>query len=156
MEQAMPLEITPLTDAALTLALNNAAVPDAGELSHDKARWLTDHCMLPGLATMDDQVAGMVVVLSDNCGYESDFYRWFTDRRTNFLYIDRMSSRHGRVGAARLWGCITPSSGSPVTKAWQSYLTSIPNRRRRHPYSCIALWDLRTADAVPRASPRSS
>ncbi len=31
----MPLEITPLTDAALTLALNNAAVPDVGDLSHE-------------------------------------------------------------------------------------------------------------------------
>jgi predicted GNAT superfamily acetyltransferase len=32
----------------------------------------------------------MVVVLSDNCGYTSEFYRWFTDRYTNFLYIDRI------------------------------------------------------------------
>ena len=86
----MTLEITPLTDANLLLALNNAAVPDVGELSTHKARWLTDHCVLPGLATLDGQTAGMVVVLSDNCGYDSDFYRWFTDRYQNFFYIDRV------------------------------------------------------------------
>ena len=86
----MSLEITPLTDANLLLALNNASVPDVGELSLHKARWLAEHCILPGLATLDDQVAGMVVVLSDNSGYDSDFYRWFTDRYANFLYIDRI------------------------------------------------------------------
>jgi uncharacterized protein len=86
----MPVHITPLTDAELLLALNNDAVPDMSELSLDKARWLTDHCVVPGLATIDDKVAGMVVVLSDHCGYGSEFYRWFTDRYTNFLYIDRI------------------------------------------------------------------
>ena len=86
----MTLEITPLKDANLLLALNNAAVPDVGELSTHRARWLLDHCVLPGLATLDGQFAGMVVVLSDNCGYDSDFYRWFTDRYQNFLYIDRV------------------------------------------------------------------
>ena len=86
----MTLEITPLTDANLLLALNNAALPDIGELSSHKARWLADHCVIPGLAMLDGQAAAMVVVLSDNCGYESDFYRWFTDRYQNFLYIDRI------------------------------------------------------------------
>jgi len=44
----MTLEITPLTDANLLLALNNAAVPDVGELSTHKARWLTDHLFCRG------------------------------------------------------------------------------------------------------------
>ena len=86
----MPLTIAPLTDANLLLALNNAAVPDVGKLSLAKARWLTDRCVLPGMASLDDQVAGIVVVLNDHCGYNSDFYRWFTDRYTNFLYIERV------------------------------------------------------------------
>jgi predicted GNAT superfamily acetyltransferase len=86
----MSLEISPLEDANILLALNNAAVPDVGELSTHKARWLVDHCVLPGLATLDGQAAGMVVVLNDTCGYDSDFYRWFTDRYENFLYIDRV------------------------------------------------------------------
>jgi len=32
----------------------------------------------------------MVVVLSDTADYDSDFYRWFTERYENFLYIDRI------------------------------------------------------------------
>ena len=86
----MNLEMLPLTDANTLLAINNAALPDIGELSIHKARWLAEHCVIPGLAMLDGQAAGMVVVLSDHCGYDSDFYRWFTDRYQNFLYIDRI------------------------------------------------------------------
>jgi hypothetical protein len=37
---------------------SNVAVPDVGELSLDEACWLTDHGILPGVATLDDKVAG--------------------------------------------------------------------------------------------------
>ncbi len=86
----MSLEITPLTDANLLLAINNAALPDIGEVNIHKAQWLVENAAIPGLALVDGQAAGMVVVLSDKCGYDSDFYRWFTNRYDNFLYIDRI------------------------------------------------------------------
>ncbi|MEP6984548.1 MAG: GNAT family N-acetyltransferase [Chloroflexota bacterium] len=86
----MSLEMLPLTDANTLLAINNAALPDIGELSLHKARWMVERCVIPGLAMLDGQAAGIVVVLSDHCGYDSDFYRWFTDRYQNFLYIDRI------------------------------------------------------------------
>jgi uncharacterized protein len=86
----MRLDIDPLADAAVLLDINNAALPDIGELNIHKAQWLVDHCVMPGLVTLDGQAAGIVVVLSDSCGYDSDFYRWFTDRYENFLYIDRI------------------------------------------------------------------
>ena len=86
----MKLEIAPLDDAALLLEINNAALPDIGELNIHKAQWLVDHCALPGLVRLDGRAAGIVVVLNDNCGYDSDFYRWFTERYANFLYIDRI------------------------------------------------------------------
>lgn len=105
----MPLKITPITDPNLLLAINNAALPDIGELSLHKAGWLTANCVLPGLALLDDQIAGIVVVLNDRCGYDSDFYRWFTDRYTNFLYIDRVvvtSWARGRGVAKGLYQAI--------------------------------------------------
>ena len=86
----MSFEMMPLVDANVLLAINNAALPDIGELNSHKAHWLVDHCVLPGLAMLDGQAAGMVVVLNDSCGYDSDFYRWFTDRYQNFWYIDRI------------------------------------------------------------------
>jgi predicted GNAT superfamily acetyltransferase len=86
----MPLEITTLDNAALLLEINNAAVPAVGSLTPAKADWLVAHAALPLLTLLDDRPAGLVVVLSDTCGYDSDYFRWFTDRYTNFLYIDRV------------------------------------------------------------------
>jgi len=94
----MALEIVPLNDAALLLDINNAALPDIGELNIHKAQWLVDHCELPGLVRLDGRAAGIVVVLNDRCGYDSDFYRWFTDRYENFLYIDRIVVAHWARG----------------------------------------------------------
>jgi predicted GNAT superfamily acetyltransferase len=84
------LEIRALDNAYELMEFNNAAVPDIGELTIHKAEWLVNHAVLPGLATLDGRPAGMMVVLSDTSGYDSDFYRWFTERYENFLYIDRI------------------------------------------------------------------
>ncbi|MFS8120698.1 MAG: GNAT family N-acetyltransferase [Microcoleus sp.] len=86
----MSLEIIPLDNATTLLEINNAAVPDVGVLTAVKARWLAEQVVMPGLAVLDGRQAGVVVVLSDNCGYASDYYRWFTDRYQDFLYIDRI------------------------------------------------------------------
>jgi len=84
------LETASLTDANILLELNNAAVPDLNELTPGKAQWLVDHCVVPAMATLDGRVAGLVVVLSETCGFDSDYFRWFSERYQNFLYIDRV------------------------------------------------------------------
>lgn len=86
----MALEIVKWDNSQTLLEMNNAAVPDVGILNPDKAQWLTEHLMMPGLALLDGKPAGLVVLLSDSCGYDSNYYRWFTDRYQNFLYIDRI------------------------------------------------------------------
>jgi uncharacterized protein len=86
----MGIEIGYLDDPQLLLEINNAAVPDVGVLDEAKARWLTHHVMMPGLALLDGRPVGLVVVLSDRCSYNSDYYRWFTERYDNFLYVDRV------------------------------------------------------------------
>ena len=86
----MSLEIIPLDNPTTLMEINNAAVPDVGVLTATKAQWLADHVVLPGLALLDGRQAGVVVVLGDNCGYDSSYYRWFTERYRNFLYIDRI------------------------------------------------------------------
>ncbi len=86
----MQVEIMPLDYPHILLEINNEAVPDIGALNLVKAQWLVEHLMMPGLVLLDGQAAGIIVVLSDSCGYDSDYYRWFTDRYKNFLYIDRV------------------------------------------------------------------
>jgi uncharacterized protein len=86
----MELTITQLDDPNMLLELNNAAVPDVNPLDLRRAQWLVAHMVTPGVALLEDKVAGVVVVLSDQCGFDSDYYRWFTSRYENFLYIDRV------------------------------------------------------------------
>ncbi|MBI1257518.1 MAG: GNAT family N-acetyltransferase [Chloroflexi bacterium] len=86
----MTLEITHLDDPKLLLEINNAAVPDVGTLTEAKAEWLVTHVATPGLALLDDQPVGVLVILNERSGYDSDYFRWFTARYTNFLYIDRI------------------------------------------------------------------
>jgi len=102
----MSLKIAPLEDANLLLEINNAAVPDVNMLTEAKAGWLVDHVVTPGLALLDEKPAGLVVVLSDQCSYDSDYYRWFTERYENFLYIDRVivaASARGQGVARQLY-----------------------------------------------------
>jgi uncharacterized protein len=86
----MTVEIVTFDAPDTLLNMNNAAVPDVGVLTPAKAEWLASHVVMPGLAMLDGRPAGVVVLLNDRCGYDSDYYRWFTERYQNFLYIDRI------------------------------------------------------------------
>ena len=102
----MSLTIAALQDANLLLDINNAAVPDVGRMDASKAAWLVKHGVMPGLVLLDDQPAGVVVVLSDQSAYDSDYYRWFTARYQNFLYVDRIvvaASARGQGIASALY-----------------------------------------------------
>ena len=94
----MGLAITTLDSHDILLQINNAAVPDVGPLTAVKAEWLVGHLLMAGLAVLDGQPAGLVVVLSDKCGYPSDYYRWFTVRYENFMYVDRIVVAHWARG----------------------------------------------------------
>jgi predicted GNAT superfamily acetyltransferase len=84
------LEITSLGNPEILIEINNAAIPDVNALDATKAQWLVDNSITSWLATLDGRAAGVLVLLSDTCRLESDYYRWFTERYENFLYIDRV------------------------------------------------------------------
>lgn len=39
---------------------------------------------------MGDQVIGFLLVMSDASDYDGANFRWFVDRHSNFLYVDRI------------------------------------------------------------------
>jgi len=94
------VQIADLRDPGALLALNNAAIPDVNRLDATKADWLTAHSVLARVATIGEAAAGVVIVLSETAALESEYFRWFTERYGNFLYIDRVvvasdARRHG-------------------------------------------------------------
>lgn len=86
----MKLEIISLTNPETLYTINNTAIPEVNLLDEAKARWLVEQAALARLATLEGQVAGVIIVLSDTAGLQSDYYDWFTQRYHNFMYIDRI------------------------------------------------------------------
>ena len=56
------------------------------------------------VAVMDDEIVGFLLVMSETSEYDGDNFRWFVERYSRFLYIDRIvidraSARRG-LGSA--------------------------------------------------------
>ena len=87
--------IRDLVDADLerVLALNQANVPEVGPLDADRLRRLVGASSIA--LVVDDDVAGPVVgfclVLAPGADYDSVNYRWFTDRASDVMYLDRVA-----------------------------------------------------------------
>ena len=90
MRQTMNSRIDDLRDPVVLRELNNAAVPDVNRIDERKADWLLTHSALARMAIVDGHAAAVIVVLGDASNLESDYFRWFTERYENFLYIDRV------------------------------------------------------------------
>ncbi|KAA5605626.1 GNAT family N-acetyltransferase [Roseospira marina] len=89
----MPLPPRPLApdDFSAALALNNAALPNVNEL--DTAA-LTDLVAMSALAAGahgdDGTLLGFVLALPPGRDYDSRNYRWVSNHRAQFLYVDRV------------------------------------------------------------------
>lgn len=84
------MDIVPLVNPEILLNINNSAVPDVNSLDESKAWWLVSHSVFPRMAVLDGEISGVIIVLSDHSRYESDYFRWYTQRYKNFIYIDRV------------------------------------------------------------------
>ena len=42
------------------------------------------------VAVMDDEVIGFLLVMSETSDYDGDNFRWFVERYSRFLYVDRI------------------------------------------------------------------
>ena len=63
-------------------------------------RWSDYH----KVAVVDDEVVGFLLVMGEASDYDGDNFRWFVDRYSHFLYVDRIvidrtSARRG-IGSA--------------------------------------------------------
>lgn len=98
--------IRPLTmgDADRVLALNEAVVHKLAPLDLERFAWFVDHAACAWAADVDGELAGFVLVLAPGVAYESDNYRWFSERYEDFRYLDRVAIdepyRRSGVGSA--------------------------------------------------------
>ena len=89
-------------DLPRLLALNNAAVPAVNELDAPALAALVEHSHLAVAVVDDDNAAadvlGFAILFVAGAEYASENYRWFSQRSTDFLYVDRIVVADGFRG----------------------------------------------------------
>jgi predicted GNAT superfamily acetyltransferase len=91
-------------DHAAVLALNNANTPHVNALTDDEFAWLVANAGYFRVAEDAAGIAGFVLCLPPGREYWSRHYKYFSERYSDFLYLDRVvvapRTRRGGVGRA--------------------------------------------------------
>lgn len=90
--KASPI-LRPITaqDHAEVLALNEANVQALAPLDHDRLTELKRLADRADVLVVDDRFAGFVLTFGPGTSYDSENYRWFTERYPDgFYYLDRI------------------------------------------------------------------
>jgi len=90
------------SDHAHLVALNDADVPRVGRLGRAGLDDLLPHCDLALVCERDGELAGFVLAIAPGAAFGSPNYRFFEERGTDHLYVDRLltAPRHRRTGVA--------------------------------------------------------
>jgi uncharacterized protein len=83
------------TDVADVLSLNHANVSALSPLDESRLRALRALADRVDILDVEGAFAGFVMTFASGTAYESDNYRWFTDRHERFYYLDRIVLAEG-------------------------------------------------------------
>ena len=103
------------------LDINAANVPEVGEMD---AAGLDRRLALPhwlGIARLNGRPVGALMAFPAGVEYWSANYRWFDERRTGFIYVDRImvekDARGLGIGRRLYEACMAAHAGSPEGEA---------------------------------------
>jgi predicted GNAT superfamily acetyltransferase len=97
----VPVVVRPLEsyDLPAVVEMNNAAVPAVPPASREDIAQLV---IVAGLAVVAEvepgHPVGFLLAMDPGVGYESENYRWFSERSDSFVYVDRIVVADGRRG----------------------------------------------------------
>ncbi|MEM8923912.1 MAG: GNAT family N-acetyltransferase [Actinomycetota bacterium] len=89
-------------DTAQVLALNEANVPDVGDMDAEKLAGFVEWAPVLKVVEVDGAVVGVLVGLRQGLPYGSPNYAWFSERNDTFAYVDRIAIDESQRGAG--WG----------------------------------------------------
>jgi uncharacterized protein len=72
------------------LELNDAEVRQTSPMDRQRLSLLHRLACFHRVAMLDGCVAGFLLCMREGAAYDSDNYRWFSDRYQRFVYIDRV------------------------------------------------------------------
>jgi predicted GNAT superfamily acetyltransferase len=103
----MPIVIRDVREHELdqVLALNNAAGPGILPMDSARLRFFWECADYFRIAEKDGKLSGFLIGLTDQAPHDSPNFRWFAQRYSRFLYVDRIvvaSTRRG-TGVGRVF-----------------------------------------------------
>ena len=100
------VRVRPVIDRDLPLVqeLNERALPHVNRIDLDTILWFARTAAYFRVAEKDGRVVAFLIAISSQTDYPSQYFGWFRQRYTNFLYIDRVAvapgARHRGLGRA--------------------------------------------------------
>jgi predicted GNAT superfamily acetyltransferase len=79
-----------VNDFAEVLKLNEAAAPNVNSVDLAKLAWFSQAAAYFRVAESGGKVAGFLIAIAAGADYPSQYFDWFCQRYTNFIYIDRI------------------------------------------------------------------
>lgn len=124
------------TDLDRLIELNDAAVPNVNRVSVQEMAQLIDSSALAAAVVdpdREDRVLGFVLAMAPGLDYRSENYRWFVERGTDFLYVDRIvvapEVRSGGLGAALYAGVVAEAARRGAAEVTCEVNVEPPNPR---------------------------
>lgn len=92
MEPRAELDTISPDDLDAVLAVNQANLPEVGDLTRDRLKSLSSEAAwAPCLRNAAGAPIGFAILLRENANYASPNYAWFSQRHAKFLYVDRIA-----------------------------------------------------------------
>lgn len=89
----------------ILLTLNNEAGSSILPIDQERLHMLYEKANYFRVAVVDEQLAGFLIAVENNCDYDSQHFTWFKIRYPDFIYIDRVviDANFRRHGLGRIF-----------------------------------------------------
>ena len=94
-------------DFEAIVALNDGEVQQTSAMDVNRLRFLVTLSSYCKVVTVENRVVAFLIALREGAPYENDNYRWFSERFTTLIYVDRIvvnAGFSGRGVGSKLYG----------------------------------------------------
>ena len=88
-----------IDDLSIIRVINDEAIPAVNSVSVEEFVWFHKNSIYFKKVSLDESLAGFLLVLPMNIPYKSLNYTWFSHRYNNFAYIDRIAVKEEFKGS---------------------------------------------------------
>ena len=88
-----------IDDLSIIRVINDEAMPAVNSVSVEEFVWFHKNSIYFKKVSLDESLAGFLLVLPMNIPYKSLNYTWFSKRYNNFAYIDRIAVKEELKGS---------------------------------------------------------